>query len=151
MLEGEGDGLGEGQGVGQGAVFGEVCVGALEGADAVGVGGGVGGLDQGDVVLGHEELEVVEGNSAHSVGHGRLDAALLDAHVDDLGHVGGQGEVGVAAHDDERDGRDERQDVVLKELEDLHRARVSFLSSSTIWLQCLRMRMASRVSCSPRR
>ena len=122
LLKGEDDGLGQAHGVGDGAVLGTVGIGALVSADAVAVGLGEGRLDDGDVLVGHEHLEVVERLATDAVGDGGLDASLLDSHVHDLGHVGGQREVGVAADDDQRNRGDERQDVVLEELDDSHSA-----------------------------
>ena len=162
LLEGEDHGLGQADGAADGAVLGAACLGAHVGADALCIGLGVGGLDGCHVVLGHEELQVRQGLGADGVGRRALYASLLDAHVHDLAHVGGQREVRVAADDDERHGAHQRKHVVLKKLDDSHAAGLpSSLGlvcrrpagrarlPSMVWFTRRRIRSISRVSFSP--
>ena len=84
LLEREGGDLGELHRPREVRVRVLLGVRSLEGADADVVRRGKGLLHERDVLVAHEELEVVERARADGVRHGGLDAALLDSHVDDL-------------------------------------------------------------------
>ena len=52
----------------------------------------------------HKQQELVHGALADRVGHRVLDAALLNAGVDDAGHVVRQGEIGHGLHEQQDHG-----------------------------------------------
>ena len=122
LVEGEDDGLGQAHDVGELAAVGALVLGALVGADAVLVCLAKRGLHRLGVLGAHKELKIVERVGADGVGNGRSDASLLHAHVDDVAHIRGQRQVGVAADHDEHDGRKQCQHMLLKELENPHSA-----------------------------
>ena len=122
LVEGEHDGLGQAHDVGELATVGALVLGALIRADAILVGLAKRGLHRFGVLGAHKELKIVERVGADGVRYGRGDASLLHAHVDDVAHIGGQRQVGVAADHDEHDGRKQRQHMLLKELENPHSA-----------------------------
>lgn len=122
----------------------------LEGADAGVVCRGVGGLHEGGVLVAHEELEVVERARADGVRHGALDAALLDPHVDDLRHEGGERQVRVGGDHEQRRHGDECEEVVLEEPEDPHSATSPVTASTRMSRERRTMRTSSVASSGPR-
>ena len=122
LVERKDDGLGQAHNVGNFASIGTLFLGALVRSNAVFVSLAKHGLRSLGVLGAHEEFEVVERFGANGVGHGRGDAALLHAHVDDVAHIGRQRQIGVAADYDKYDSCEQCQDVLFKELENPHSA-----------------------------
>ena len=122
LVEGEHDGLRQAHNVGNLAAVGTLFLGALVRSNAVLVCLAKHGLHSFGVLGAHKEFEVVERFGANGVGHGRGDAALLHAHVDDVAHIGRQRQVGVAADYDKYDSCEQCQDMLFKELENPHSA-----------------------------
>ena len=122
LVEGEHDGLGQAHDVGNLAAVGALLLGALVRSNAVIVCLAKHGLHSLGVLGAHKEFEVVERFGADGVGHGRGDATLLHAHVDDIAHVGRQCQIGVAADYDKYDSCEQCQDMFFKELENPHSA-----------------------------
>ena len=116
------DGLGQAHNVGNLAAVGTLLLGATVRANAVFVCLAKHGLYSLGVLGAHKEFEVVERFGANGVGHGRGDAALLHAHVDDVAHIGRQRQIGVATDYDECDSCEQCQDMLFKELENPHSA-----------------------------
>ena len=122
LVEGENDGLGQAHNVGNLAAVGALFLGAPVRSNAVLVCLAKRSLHRLGVLGAHKELKVVERFGANGVGHGRGDAALLHAHVDDVAHIGRQRQIGVAADYDKYDSCEQCQDVLFKELENPHSA-----------------------------
>ena len=122
LVERKDDSLGQAHNVGNLAAIGTLFLGALVRSNAVIVRLAKHGLRSFGVLGAHEEFEVVERFGANGVGHGRGDAALLHAHVDDVAHIGRQRQIGVAADYDKYDSCEQCQDVLFKELENPHSA-----------------------------
>ena len=122
LVERKDDGLGQAHNVGNFASIGTLFLGALVRSNAVFVSLAKHGLHSLGVLGAHKEFEVVERFGANGVGHGRGDAALLHAHVDDVAHIGRQRQIGVAADYDKYDSCEQCQDVLFKELENPHSA-----------------------------
>ena len=116
------DGLGQAHNVGNLAAVGTLLLGALVRPNVVMVLLAKHGLHSLGVLGAHKEFEVVERFGANGVGHGRGDAALLHAHVDDVAHIGRQRQIGVAADYDKYDSCEQCQDMLFKELENPHSA-----------------------------
>ena len=122
LVERKDDSLGQAHDVGNLAAVGTLLLGALVRSNAVIVRLAKHGLHSLGVLGAHEEFEVVERFGANGVGHGRGDAALLHAHVDDVAHIGRQRQIGVAADYDKYDSCEQCQDMFFKELENPHSA-----------------------------
>ena len=122
LVERKDDGLGQAHNVGNFASIGTLFLGALVRSNAVFVSLAKHGLHSFGVLGAHKEFEVVERFGANGVGHGRGNAALLHAHVDDVAHIGRQRQVGVAADYDKYDSCEQCQDMLFKELENPHSA-----------------------------
>ena len=90
LVERKDDGLGQAHNVGNLASIGTLFLGAHVRSNAVFVSLAKHGLHSLGVLGAHKEFEVVERFGANGVRHGRGDAALLHAHVDDIAHVGRQ-------------------------------------------------------------
>ena len=91
--------IGHGQAGSQGFGVG----GVQQGADAVFVGGGVGGFQGRGLLVGHQDLQSLQRGIAQGVGQGVVYAALLDAHVDDVRRVSRQSQVTACLYDQQRD------------------------------------------------
>ena len=126
LVEGEHDGLRQAHDIGELAAVGALILGSLVRADPVFVCLAKRSLYRLGVLGAHKEFEVVERFGANGVGHGRGDAALLHAYVDDVAHIGRQRQIGVAADYDKYDSCEQCQDMLFKELENPH--SVSLLS-----------------------
>ena len=122
LVERKNNGLGQAHNVGNLASIGTLFLGAHVRSNAVFVSLAKHGLRSLGVLGAHKEFEVVERFGANGVGHGRGDAALLHAHVDDIAHVGRQCQIGVAADYDKYDSCEQCQDMLFKELENPHSA-----------------------------
>ena len=122
LVEGEHDGLRQAHDVGNLASIGTLFLGALVLSNVVFVSLAKRGLHSLGVLGAHKEFEVVERFGANGVGHGRGNAALLHAHVDDVAHIGRQRQIGVAADYDKYDSCEQCQDMLFKELENPHSA-----------------------------
>ena len=122
LVERKNNGLGQAHNVGNLASIGTLFLGAHVRSNAVFVSLAKHGLRSLGVLGAHKEFEVVERFGANGVGHGRGDAALLHAHVDDVAHIGRQCQIGVAADYDKYDSCEQCQDMLFKELENPHSA-----------------------------
>ena len=122
LVERKDDSLGQAHDVGNLAAVGTLLLGALVRSNAVLVCLAKRSFYRLGILGAHKEFEVVERFGADGVGHGRGDAALLHAHVDDVAHIGRQRQIGVAADYDEYDSCEQCQDMLFKELENPHSA-----------------------------
>ena len=122
LVERKNDSFGQAHNVGNLASIGTLFLDTLVRSNAVFVSLAKHGLHSLGVLGAHKEFEVVERFGANGVGHGRGNAALLHAHVDDVAHIGRQRQIGVAADYDKHDSCEQCQDMLFKELENPHSA-----------------------------
>ena len=94
-----------------------------EGTHTVGIGGTVPLFGQRGVLLGHKQLQCLQGRVADSLGHRAFNAALLDADVHDLAGVVGQAQVAVGLYKQQRHHGDAGRPVTPQLLKYLDHAR----------------------------
>ena len=122
LVERKNDSLGQAHDIGELAAVGALILGSPVRANPVFVCLAKRSFYRLGVLGAHKELEVVERFGTNGVGHGRGDAALLHAHVDDVAHIGRQCQIGVAADYDKYDSCEQCWDMLFKELENPHSA-----------------------------
>ena len=94
-----------------------------EGTHTIGIGGTVPLFGQRGVLLGHKQLQCLQGRVADSLGHRAFNAALLDADVHDLAGVVGQAQVAVGLYKQQRHHGDAGRPVTPQLLKYLDHAR----------------------------
>ena len=94
-----------------------------EGTHTVGIGGTVPLFGQRGVLLGHKQLQCLQGRVADGLGHRAFNAALLDADVHDLAGVVGQAQVAVGLYKQQRHHGDAGRPVTPQLLKYFDHAR----------------------------